>query len=135
MPITCPNCGSRNLRYSRFRSFSERGWSWLGIRPLRCRDCRLRFIDRTWQLSDLRFARCPRCWRMDLALWNPKDAHISMFMAIRLGLGAKPYRCEYCRVNFVSFRARHERFSYRRWAKMKKGIKRKAPSQQSIKPE
>jgi hypothetical protein len=30
-------------------------------------------------------------------------------------LGARPYRCEYCRINFVSFRRRLEKFSFRRW--------------------
>jgi hypothetical protein len=120
MPIACPKCGSRDLRYSRFHDFAERLWVWLGIRPLRCRDCRFRFIDRTWRLSHLKYARCPRCWRMDLSLWSEKDAHISAFAATRLSLGAKPYRCEYCRLNFVSFRQRHERFNFKRWAKNRK---------------
>jgi hypothetical protein len=120
MPIACPNCGSRNLRYSRFRHFTERLWVWLGIRPLRCRDCRYRFVDRTWRFSHWRYARCPHCWRMDLSLWNEKGAHIGWFSAWRLKLGAKPFRCEYCRLNFVSFRGRHERFSFRRWERNRK---------------
>jgi hypothetical protein len=57
---------------------------------------------------------------MDLSLWSEKDAHLSAFAAMRLNLGAKPYRCEYCRLNFVSFRQRHERFSFKRWAKIRK---------------
>ncbi len=36
-------------------------------------------------------------------------------MALRLSLGAKPFRCEYCRINFASFRRRREKFSFRRW--------------------
>jgi len=54
---------------------------------------------------------------MDLALWIQKDAHIGLWTRLRLGLGAKPYRCEYCRINFASFRARHERFAFNRWTK------------------
>ena len=120
MPISCPNCASRNLRYSRVRKLSERVCSWVGIRPLRCRDCGQRFIDRTWSLADLRFARCPNCWRMDLSLWAEKDCHVSTWMALRLALGGKPFRCEYCRINFISFRLRHERFSFKRWQKLKR---------------
>jgi len=55
---------------------------------------------------------------MDLALWSIKDAHVTAWKAFLLRLGAKPFRCEYCRINFVSFRARLERFTFRRWAKM-----------------
>jgi hypothetical protein len=54
---------------------------------------------------------------MDLSLWSEKDCRISAFMALRMSLGAKPYRCEYCRINFVSFRRRHEKFTFKRWAK------------------
>ena len=119
MPLTCPGCGSRRLRFSRIRSFSERLWSWLGIRPLRCRDCRLRFIERTWRPSSMKYARCPKCWRMDLATWSEEDYFATRRQIVMLRLGAKPYRCEYCRCNFVSFRPRRERFSFRRWAKRK----------------
>ncbi|MGO9093744.1 MAG: hypothetical protein ACLQGV_00835 [Bryobacteraceae bacterium] len=120
MLIACPRCGSRNLRYARLHSFAERCWTWLGIRPLRCRDCRFRFVDRTWRLTDWRFARCPHCWRMDLALWSERGAHVGMFADLSLRLGAKPYRCEYCRINFISFRQRHEKFSFKRWSKLRK---------------
>ena len=114
MPLTCPKCGSRNLRYSRLRSFSERCWGWIGVRPLRCRDCRIRFIDRTWRLADVQYARCPRCWRMDLSRWSEDDYHVPLLRRLLLRLGAKPYRCHYCRVNFVSFRRRREKFKPRR---------------------
>ncbi len=118
--IACPKCGSRDLRYSRLLTVSERLQSWFGVRPLRCRDCRLRFITRTWRLSSIRYARCPSCWRMDLALWNEKDCHVRSLQRLALRLGAKPFRCEYCRINFVSFRARLERFTFRRWERMEK---------------
>ncbi len=58
----------------------------------------------------MRYARCPRCWRMDLARWNKNDYHVSFLKGIMLALGGNPYRCEYCRVNFVSFRKRKERY-------------------------
>jgi hypothetical protein len=57
---------------------------------------------------------------MDLSRWSQKDVHVGAFAAMRLSLRAKPYRCEYCRLNFVSFRRRHERFSFKRWANNRK---------------
>jgi hypothetical protein len=114
MPLTCPNCNSRSLRYARVRGFAERFWTCFGIRPLRCRDCHTRFIERTWRLRHIRFARCPRCWRMDLSRWTPADYRISATTWLLLALGGQPYRCEYCRVNFVSFRKRKERYRARR---------------------
>jgi hypothetical protein len=57
---------------------------------------------------------------MDLALWQEENARIGFWARLALNLGAKPYRCEYCRVNFVSFRARHERFAFNRWLRRKK---------------
>ncbi len=101
------------MRYSRLRSVSERCWSWFGIRPLRCRDCRMRFLERTWRIMNMRYARCPLCWRMDLARWSENDYHVPLVKKILLRIGAKPYRCAYCRVNFVSFRRRLHRFRSR----------------------
>jgi len=51
---------------------------------------------------------------MDLSTWSEKDFHGSLGTLLLLRMGAKPYRCEYCRVNFASFRWRKEKFSYRR---------------------
>jgi hypothetical protein len=57
---------------------------------------------------------------MDLALWSERGAHVGMFADLCLRLGAKPFRCEYCRINFISFRRRQEKFSFKRWAKLRK---------------
>lgn len=115
--LSCPKCGSRNLRYARLRDAQERWRRWLGIRPLRCRDCRCRFTDRTWRITSLQYARCPRCWRTDLASWKREDCQVPARIEFLLWLGAKPLRCEYCRCNFVSFRKLHEKFSFHRWRK------------------
>jgi DNA-directed RNA polymerase subunit RPC12/RpoP len=110
MPFSCPDCKSRNLRFSRIRTFKERLWTYVGVRPLRCRDCSRRFIERTWRITSVRYARCPRCWRLDLSRWSQADYHVPMVTRMLLALGASPFRCEYCRVNFVSFRQRKERY-------------------------
>jgi hypothetical protein len=51
---------------------------------------------------------------MDLSRWSKNDYHITFFASLMLRLGANPYRCAYCRVNFVSFRKRKERYVPRR---------------------
>lgn len=122
MPLACPYCGSRHLRYAHRRNLSERLWSWVGVRPLRCRDCRKRFVGRTWRLSSTRYARCPNCWRMDLNIWSIQDHTPTAAQLALLRLGARPYRCEYCRINFVSFRRRLEKFSFSRWQRRKRQV-------------
>lgn len=51
---------------------------------------------------------------MDLATWSLDDYRATAVQSILLSLGAKRYRCEYCRCNFVSFRRRKEKFSFHR---------------------
>jgi len=111
--LVCPFCGSSNLRYSRVQTPQERLWIWVGVRPLRCRDCRKRFRDRTRRAENIRYARCPNCWRMDLSRWSAQDYQVGMVRRLLLWLGANPWRCEYCRCNFVSFRPRKMKFSSR----------------------
>jgi len=117
MPLACPNCGSRHLRPSRYRSARERLRALLFILPLRCRDCRTRFVSRTLFLDELFFARCPKCDRMDLNGWAEKYYKPLGWMKLKIFLGANKWRCEYCRLNFASFRKRKESFSFARWKK------------------
>jgi hypothetical protein len=39
-------------------------------------------------------------------------------MGLKITLGATRFRCEYCRLNFASFRRRKEAFTFKRWEKM-----------------
>ncbi len=118
MTLSCPNCGSRNLRYSHLRSPLERLYSLAGIRPIRCRDCRTRFTRKIWSFSDLPYARCPQCANMVLSTWSPSHYRVSAKRALLLFLGARPLRCESCRCNFVSFRKRKYRYSRKSTAAM-----------------
>jgi len=106
----CPQCGSSNIRFAHMRTPAERAAIVFGVRPLRCRDCRARFKARVWKLSEAAYARCSRCWRTDLASWSPSQYRVSFFKSLLLFLGANPYRCEYCRHNFVTFRIRKQRY-------------------------
>jgi len=105
----CPDCGGRNLRYAHLRSPSEKIARLVGVRPVRCRDCRQRFVHRTWNLSNLSQARCPTCLGAELTSWSPSHYHLSFGKGLLLFFGAHPYRCERCRNNFVSFRKRKRR--------------------------
>lgn len=118
MPVACPNCGSRILRESHPRDFAEKAAKFWFVSPLRCVDCKTRFTARTFVFSDIRYARCPMCFRMDLNQWTGKNFQPPFLSRILLSLGARRWRCEYCRLNFVSFRARKEVFSFSRWKKM-----------------
>ena len=117
MPLDCPKCGSRNLRPARYRSSDERLHSFLLIAPLRCRDCRTRFVSRTVFPEDAFYAHCPKCHRMDLNGWTGKTYQPTGWMKIKVAFGAYKWRCEYCRINFASFRRRKEAFTFSRWKK------------------
>ena len=63
---------------------------------------------------------------MDLNGWTGKTYLPPFWMRVQLTLGAKRYRCEYCRFNFASFRRRKEAFTFKRWEKMNAGQARAA---------
>jgi hypothetical protein len=112
MRIRCPKCDSRDIRYSYLSTPKERLASLIGYRPLRCRECRERFVARIWDPANLPYAQCPKCLNMSLATWSPRHYHVTAWRAFRMFFGASPYRCEPCRCNFVSFRPR--KYKYKR---------------------
>lgn len=113
----CPSCGSRRLRGSHARNRSERFWSAVGFVPVRCSDCAERFTQSLWQFGNWQYARCPRCYRLDLSIWSESHYIVSWDMRLLLTLGAKKFRCEICRHNFVSFQRRKERSNFDRYRK------------------
>jgi hypothetical protein len=104
MPVSCPNCGSTLVRASRQSTFRDRVRKFFGIYPIVCRICDFRFTESVWLARDLFFARCPRCYRMDLSTWSESYYQAKASFKILMGFGAKRVRCDACRVNFVSFR-------------------------------
>jgi len=88
------------------------------ITPLRCLDCKRRFVDRTLRWGELKFSRCPVCLRQDLNAWSGKTYEPPFWMGVKVSFGAHKWRCEYCRLNFASFRPRKEVFTFSRWKKM-----------------
>jgi hypothetical protein len=53
---------------------------------------------------------------MDLNGWTGKTyTDPPAWVAFKVTLGARKWRCEYCRLNFASFRRRKEVFTFKRW--------------------
>jgi hypothetical protein len=53
---------------------------------------------------------------MDLNGWTGKTfTNPPAWVAFKVMLGARKWRCEYCRLNFASFRQRKEVFTFKRW--------------------
>ena len=113
MQLSCPKCGTRDVRVSHRATFGEQIRSIFGIYPLRCRRCRTRWETSVWESGDWRFARCPHCYRQELTTWSEQYYHPPRGILLMLRLGATPYRCAACRRNFASFRKCKEKFTWR----------------------
>jgi hypothetical protein len=113
MPLTCPKCEGKRPRLSKIRGLKERVFSAFGTYPVRCEECGHRFYDSVLRLADILFARCPKCYRMDLSTWELKYYSPTQWSLIKLSLGGRRLRCEACRCNFVSFRLTKERSTFR----------------------
>ena len=50
---------------------------------------------------------------MELSTWSEQFYIPPLGTRLYLRLGATPYRCDFCRCNFASFRPCKERFSWR----------------------
>jgi hypothetical protein len=55
---------------------------------------------------------------MDLNRWTGKTFDPPFWTGLKVTFGANRWRCEYCRLNFASFRPRKEVFTFSRWANM-----------------
>jgi len=111
--VSCPECGSKRLRISKVRGFRGRIRSMVGVLPFRCKKCERKFDSAIWSLSAIRYARCPKCLRMELSTWSEQYYNPPFTTLMKLRFGATPYRCDFCRCNFASFRACKERYSWR----------------------
>jgi endogenous inhibitor of DNA gyrase (YacG/DUF329 family) len=100
----CPKCGSANVRPSFKRNWVERALAAFGVEQVRCRECDERFTRGIVDLRNAIYARCPRCYRLELWSWKRDHYHIPFLSRVLLSVGGKPRRCDACRCNFVSFR-------------------------------
>lgn len=104
MTAPCPECGSPNVRSSNAQGLLERIGRAFGYVQLRCRDCDRRFTYALYDIRNLIYARCPRCYRLDLTSFEPDHYRVGRLATLMMHLGAKAHRCAACRCNFVSFR-------------------------------
>ena len=100
----CPKCGSENVRPSLKQNWIERALAAFGLEQVRCRACDERFTTGIVDLRNAIYARCPRCYRLNLGSWKLDHYHIPLLPRVLLRVGGKPRRCDACRCNFVSFR-------------------------------
>lgn len=114
MQLSCPQCGTRDIRVSQRRNLGEFCKAIWGVYPLRCRRCRTRWETSVWADGAWKYARCPRCYRQDLTTWSEQYYHPPWWTRFVLRLGGTPYRCTPCRCNFASFRPCRERLSWRK---------------------
>jgi hypothetical protein len=113
MRLVCPRCDTRDIRVSHRYGIKEQLLGLIGKYPLRCRRCNARWETSVWEDGAWKYARCPRCYRQELATWSEQYYSAPLWTRILLRLGATPYRCAACRCNFASFRKCKERFTWR----------------------
>lgn len=106
--VSCPNCGDHRVRLSRPGNFVEFIGEFLGSYCFRCLRCGNQFQFSVFGLSSWWYAKCPRCFRMDLTTWSESNYRPSVWIKFRTLLGARRVRCEACRCNFVSNRKKKE---------------------------
>jgi hypothetical protein len=127
MQLSCPKCGTREIRISHKYGFGEHFKALFGVSQLRCRRCRTRWSTSVWAEGAWRYARCPRCYRQQLTTWSEQYYHPPRWTTFQLRIGATPYRCAACRCNFASFKPCKEKFSWRHETKVEVGSSPTAP--------
>jgi hypothetical protein len=90
MQLSCPQCGTRDVRVSHRQSLGEVLRAVVGIYPLRCRRCRARWETSAWADGAWKYARCPRCYRQDLTTWSQQYYHPPAMVTFMLTIGATP---------------------------------------------
>ncbi len=108
--ISCPNCQSTHVRSAKPKDLNELVGEFLGTYCFRCAQCGLQFQHSVFGTGSLIYAKCPKCFRMDLTTWSESHYRPTFWMRVKRMLGAKRVRCEACRCNFVSFRKRQSTY-------------------------
>ena len=117
MQLTCPSCGTRDVRVSHPQGLVQYLKNFLGISGLRCRRCSNRWETSAWADGSWKYARCPRCYRQDLTKWTIRYYKPPRWTRFLLRLGASPRRCPVCRCNFASFKPQKGNFAWRHQAR------------------
>lgn len=94
----------------RTRGLGELALTLFGLYAFRCGNCGRKFLSRPMGVGGSVYAKCPRCYRMDLTTWDQKYYRASFWESFKTWFGAHRWRCEPCRTNFVSWRPRKEKY-------------------------
>ena len=101
----CRVSGVRNTRYSHFPARIPSGSTLaelVGIYNLKCKRCNTEFRGAlVAPVPHLVVPAVPRCYRTQLTTWDEKHYNPSTWTILKIRLGAKRYRCNICRCNFV----------------------------------
>jgi len=108
--VQCPVCGTENPRSVRTNGLLEIFLTLFGLYAFRCENCARKFLARPIGVRGVAYAKCPKCYRMDLTVWDPKYYRCGWWMNLKISFGANRWRCEPCRTNFVSWRPRKARY-------------------------
>ena len=113
MQLTCPNCGTRDVRVSRPQGLVQHLKNFCGVSELSCRRCSNRWETSMWAGGSWKYARCPRCYRQELTKWTAHYYNPTRWTRFLLKIGAHARRCPVCRCNFATFKPQKEDFSWR----------------------
>ncbi|MBI4891406.1 MAG: hypothetical protein HY821_12335, partial [Acidobacteria bacterium] len=69
--MACPECGCTDTRSEPSRGFREHLFAPFGFYAFRCQNCFTRFLRKPLGVMSVIYAKCPRCFRMDLSMWDP----------------------------------------------------------------
>jgi DNA-directed RNA polymerase subunit RPC12/RpoP len=82
-----------------------------GSYRFRCRNCQYKFRGNPLRLTDLLYAKCPKCLNQVLEDARPEHVETGVWMSIRSALGANRHYCPHCGTVLASFRpARNRKF-------------------------
>ncbi|HXM96792.1 MAG TPA: hypothetical protein VOA64_21450 [Candidatus Dormibacteraeota bacterium] len=101
--MTCPLCGSAEIRRSRRRTLLDYLVDVVGIVPWRCEACEMRFHARPVAFRFALYARCGICGNRDLQKISPERVNGAMAAVGRV-LRVPALRCDPCRHKFFSLR-------------------------------
>lgn len=99
-----------HVRTTKANGFFELIGEFLGTYSFRCGQCGLQFQHSVFTIGSWVYAKCPKCFRMDLTTWTESHYRPTFWMRLNMFFGAKRVRCEACRCNFVSFRRRESTY-------------------------
>ncbi|MBN9662666.1 MAG: hypothetical protein J0H49_30995 [Acidobacteria bacterium] len=107
--VCCPKCASRDIAVRQQRGVFDFVAELCGSYRFRCRHCRYTFRGNPLRLTDLFFAKCPRCLNQALVDARPELEDTGAWMQLRTSLGASKYYCENCGAILASFRPVRDR--------------------------